>query len=78
MKGMISVNKWKFLKFYAVRMLLMFDDLYQPLLLVSFISWITDSETEDTMWSYAYALLIGLMIPFLKGLQHTIWEYFCF
>lgn len=68
MKGMISVNRWKFFKFYAVRCALMFDDLYQPLLLVSFIAWITDNEQEDTMWSYAYALLIGLMIPLLKGL----------
>ena len=40
MKGMLSVYKWKFAKFYAVRMALMLDDVYQPLLLVTLISWI--------------------------------------
>ena len=78
MKGMLSVNRWKFAKFYAVRVALMLDDIYQPLLLVSFIAWIQDKEQPDTLWTTAYALLIGLLIPILKGLQHSIWEYFCF
>ena len=42
MKGMVSVNKWKFAKFYAVRVALMFDDIYQPLLMVSLLAWIQD------------------------------------
>lgn len=77
MKGILSVNRWKFPKFYAVRAVLMLNDVYQPLLLVSFISWIQDEE-PDTTWTTAYALLIGVMIPLSKALQHTIWEYFCF
>lgn len=28
MKGMLAVNKWKFAKFYAVRIALMMDDIY--------------------------------------------------
>ena len=78
MKGMLSVYKWKFAKFYAVRIAMMLDDLYQPLLLVTLIDWIQDQEQPDTYWTIAYALLIGLLIPILKGLQHSIWEYFCF
>ena len=42
MKGMLAVNKWKFAKFYAVRVALMFDDIYQPLLMVSLLAWIQD------------------------------------
>ena len=42
MKGMLAVNKWKFVKFYAVRVALMFDDIYQPLLMVSLLAWIQD------------------------------------
>lgn len=68
MKGMVSHNRWKFAKFYAVRVALMLDDIYQPLLLVSFIAWIQDKEEPDTLWTTAYALLIGLLIPILKGL----------
>ena len=40
MKGILSVNRWRFPKFTAVRTLLLFHELFQPLLLVSFIAWI--------------------------------------
>ena len=40
MKGILSVNRWRFPKFTAVRTLLMLNELFQPLLLVSFIAWI--------------------------------------
>ena len=42
MKGMLYVNRWKFPKFIAVRSMLMLNDIFNPLLLVSFISWIQD------------------------------------
>ena len=78
MKGILSVNRWKFPKFYAVRAVLMVNDVYQPLLLVSFIAWLQNSAEPDTMSTTLWALLTGLMIPLSKGLHHMIWEYFCF
>ena len=42
MKGMLYVNRWKFPKFIAVRSMLMLNDIFNPLLLVSFIAWIQD------------------------------------
>ena len=42
MKGMLDVKKWKFAKFYAVRVVMMFEDIYFPLLMVSLLDWIQD------------------------------------
>ena len=42
MKGIIYANRWKLPKFFAVRLVLMIDDLLNPLLLVKFITWIQD------------------------------------
>ena len=78
MKGMLYVNRYKFPKFYAVRMLLTAIDLSNPYFMVQFIAWIQDQNTPDTSWTIAYALALGLMIPLSKALQTTIWEYFVF
>ena len=42
MKGLLYVNRWKFPKFFAVRIVLMINDLFRPLLLAKFIDWIQD------------------------------------
>lgn len=42
MKGMLYVNRYKFPKFYAVRMLLTAIDLSNPYFMVQFIAWIQD------------------------------------
>ena len=42
MKGILYANRWKLPKFFAIRIVLMINDLLNPLLLVSFITWIQD------------------------------------
>ena len=77
MKGILSLNRWNFTKFRLIRLLLTCEDVYKPLLLVSFITWLQDSE-PDTMYTIGKALFTGLLIPTSRIVIHTTWEYFCF
>ena len=78
MKGIFSVNKWRFAKFCLVRVILTAREIWKPLLLVAFIEWLQDDTVPDTPDTVRRALCIGLLLPALQALQHTIWEHFCF
>lgn len=49
----------------------------RPLLLVSFVNWLMDTE-PDTPYTICSALFMALLIPLIRCVFHTIWEYFCF
>ena len=77
MKGILCTNKWKYAKFVGMRMALTFDEIVNPLLIVSFIGWIQD-PTPDTFHTTAWALLTALAVPFINIVTRTTWESCCF
>lgn len=77
MKGIICTNKWKYAKFVGMRMALTFDEIVNPLLIVSFIGWIQD-PTPDTFHTTAWALLTALAVPLINIVTRTTWENCCF
>jgi hypothetical protein len=46
--------------------------------MVSFISWLQNTEEPDTYYTIAKAIAIGLLMPLARAFNHTVWEYFCF
>mmetsp|Transcript_36652 Transcript_36652/g.48120 ORF Transcript_36652/g.48120 Transcript_36652/m.48120 type:complete len:809 (+) Transcript_36652:302-2728(+) len=77
MKGLLSVNKWKLLKFLAVRMTLNLNEFMFPWIISEMIAWIQTREDEP-LEKTVRMVAFGLLIPLLRVLAHTIWEYFCF
>ena len=77
MKGILKTNQWHFLKFCTIRTFLTCRDVYQPLLMASFISWLQDS-TPDTTYTTCRAVGTMLLLPVMSMIMHTTWEYFCF
>ena len=77
MKGILRANKWNFAKFCTVRFCLTTQDVIRPLLLVSFVNWLMSSE-PDTTYTFVSAVLTALLIPLIRCVFHTCWEYFCF
>ena len=72
-KGAFCLNKWKYIKFVVVRMLLTFQDIVNPLLIASFIGWIQD-PTPDTYNTTVWAFLTALAIPLINIVTRTICE----
>ena len=77
MKGILKTNQWHFLKFCTIRTFLTCRDVYQPLLMAGFISWLQDS-TPDTTYTTCKAVGTMLLLPVMSMIMHTTWEYFCF
>lgn len=77
MKGILKTNQWHFLKFCTIRTFLTCRDVYQPLLMASYISWLQDS-TPDTTYTTCRAVGTMLLLPVMGMIMHTTWEYFCF
>ena len=77
MKGILKTNQWHFLKFCTIRTFLTCRDVYQPLLMAGFISWLQDSAPAAT---YTTCKAVGtmLLLPVMSMIMHTTWEYFCF
>ena len=76
-KGILRANKWYFAKFVCIRVLLVTQDLFKPLLFVGFVNWLM-SEEPDTTYTFCRAVSLALLIPLVRVVYHTIWEYFCF
>ena len=77
MKGVASANKWNFIKFGVIRCCLQIDDYIIPFVTAWTLEWLQKTEEEsfqDTMTMVA----LGLSIPIIQMIVHTIWEFFCF
>ena len=45
--------------------------------MVTFVNWLMSSE-PDTTYTFVSAVLTALLIPLIRCVFHTCWEYFCF
>ena len=76
-KGIFRANRGHFAKFVSIRFFTNTQDLFKPLLFVSFVNWLMSTE-PDTPYTFCRAVLLALLIPLMRVVYHTIWEYFCF
>ena len=76
-KGLIAANKFNFMKFAIVRVMLQFDDIFLPFLIARVLDWIQRQEPEPIEATIKMVLL-AFVIPITHMIVHTTWEYFCF
>ena len=72
-KGILSTNKWKFSKFVLIRTMLCCGEVFNPLLMVSFLDWVQNTA-PDTYYSTGCAIMTALLIPLICITQRTVWE----
>lgn len=77
MKGLLDANKYDLAKFFVVRCTLTMNELIVPYIIYEMLNWLQSSEVE-TFEQTARMVMFGLLIPIIRILVHTIWEYFCF
>ena len=48
LKGIFRANRWSFAKFISVRCFLTAQDVYNPLIMVTFVAWLQNMDEPDT------------------------------
>ena len=78
MKGLFDANKWNFAKFMIVRLCLNVQEFIFPWILTEMLDWIQNRTGDEPLDKTIKMVLFGLMLPLMRIICHTTWEFFCF